>query len=458
MANDIYLVNHLEYPDSPSEIEKGDILLLANGAYLVYYAISRGYSDDVSRVSIEEWIEFKKPIFFSSTAITQVVTRVDDKTILAQIKEKIDASVQESSLYISDITVKDFMSLKNGTIKFSKGINILIGENGSGKSQLLKLLYSVIESSNDILLEKEESSLGKLRIIAKSLTDIFKTKRLGNLVNIAKESSRVNVNLNSLSIFYHFDKNTVQDINLGQKEDVKYISKKSVFIPAKEVLSFFEGFRILYEQKHLAFDKTYYNLCKALEAPLSRRHKLQEITDRLENILGGKIEIINGSFYLVTLDDVKYEISLIAEGLRKVGMLAYLLNNESLDSNSILFWDEPEANMHPKLIDDIVSFLVMLSNRGMQIFISTHSPYIIESFNNHLKKYKIKDMDIDDEEIEKIEAFDPKNLSAYLLENGKIDSIVDEEYGLLDDRLLNNFNDINILYNKMRDIEWNNNG
>ena len=112
--------------------------------------------------------------------------------------------------------------------------------------------------------------------------------------------------------------------------------------------------------------------------------------------------------------------------------------------------------MHPKLIRDIVKFLVLLANRGMQIFISTHSPYVIESFNNHLKKDKIKKMKIDDIEIQNLEALSPKNISAYFLSKENISNILDSKLGLIDDKLLNSFNDINILYDKMRDIEWEN--
>ncbi len=363
---------------------------------------------------------------------------------------------EKNDFFISDIDIYNFMSLKNGNIKFSSGINLFIGENGSGKSQILKLLYSILDSNNEICLEEEESNYEKQRILAKSLIDIFRVKQLGNLVNKYEKESKIKVNLNSYQLSFKFDSTTKKEISeyldSAQKD---FISKKSIFLPAKEVLSFFKGFRVLYEQKYLVFDKTYYNLCKALEEPLSKNNKQQSIIDKLENILEGKIEIIDGSFYL-TSNDKKLEINLVAEGLRKIGMLAYLLSNESLDNQSILFWDEPEANIHPKLIDNIVSFLVMLSNKGMQIFISTHSPYIIESFNNHLKKDKIKNMNIEDEEIKLLEALNPKNMKAYLLEEKNITNILDNELGLLDDKFLHNFNQINMLYDKMRDIEWDN--
>lgn len=96
----------------------------------------------------------------------------------------------------------------------------------------------------------------------------------------------------------------------------------------------------------------------------------------------------------------------------------------------------------------------MLANSGMQIFIATHSPYIIESFNNHLKRDKIKGIPIDDKEIKSIEPLDYKKTTAYLLDNSDYISLINEDYGLIDDKLLQEFNELNILYDKMRDIEW----
>jgi len=446
-----------KYSDIVNSIEKDDILLLADGSYIRYFGVLNKNENDGRIVHVSKWNPFKKPLFFSAKgSYIRTIVRINNKSFLAEVKNQIEIEKIKKDFYISNLTTYDFMSLKNGSIKFTKGINLFIGENGSGKSQILKLLYASIESNNEIVLENEESEYEKRRIIAKNLSDIFKTTQLGNLVNKDKKESKVRVDLNAYKISYKFRSGTKKEVE-KYLEDFKqeFIAKKSIFIPAKEVLSFFKGFRIMYEKKYLEFDKTYYNLCKALEEPLAKEKKLEDIVEKLEIILDGKIEIIDGSFYLIT-NDRKYEISLIAEGLRKIGMLSYLLSNESLDSQSILFWDEPESNMHPKLIDDIVSLLVILSNKGIQVFISTHSPYVIESFNNHLKKYKVKDMNIEDKDIKNIEPLNPKNLRAYLLKQDDNDNIM-SDMGLIDDKLLHDFNDINKLYEKMRDIEWDSN-
>lgn len=66
----------------------------------------------------------------------------------------------------------------------------------------------------------------------------------------------------------------------------------------------------------------------------------------------------------------------MAEGNRKLGMLAYLLKTGELTKSSSLFWDEPEANLNPKLLKALAAILVELSSI-MQITIATHSLFLL---------------------------------------------------------------------------------
>ncbi|WP_337506674.1 hypothetical protein [Megasphaera sp.] len=39
-----------------------------------------------------------------------------------------------------------------------------------------------------------------------------------------------------------------------------------------------------------------------------------------------------------------------AEGFKKIGILWQLLMNETITENTILLWDEPEANLNPEFL------------------------------------------------------------------------------------------------------------
>jgi len=77
---------------------------------------------------------------------------------------------------------------------------------------------------------------------------------------------------------------------------------------------------------------------------------------------------------------------LLADGYRKFGMLWYLLRNGSISKNSVLFWDEPETSLNPKLIRELVNILQQLAAIGVQIFIATHD-YLLSYELSLLNQY-----------------------------------------------------------------------
>ena len=57
-------------------------------------------------------------------------------------------------------------------------------------------------------------------------------------------------------------------------------------------------------------------------------------------------------------------MGLVSEGYRKLATILYLISSGSLNKNSILFWDEPETNMNPKMAKSIVEAIVELAKNG----------------------------------------------------------------------------------------------
>ena len=75
------------------------------------------------------------------------------------------------------------------------------------------------------------------------------------------------------------------------------------------------------------------------------------------------------------------EMPLVAEGLRKLAMVARLISTGSLLDKGYLFWDEPEANLNPKLIKVIAALLMDLSEHGIQIIVATHSLFLLRELD-----------------------------------------------------------------------------
>ena len=95
-----------------------------------------------------------------------------------------------------------------------------------------------------------------------------------------------------------------------------------------------------------------------------------------------------------------------------------------------------------------------------QIIVSTHSPYILSSFNNLFEAGRLNilkpDRAKDIAEIVPVAAqIKPGLLTAYSINNGKKENLIDEETNLIIETVLDNVsNDIAIEFGKLLDIEF----
>lgn len=67
--------------------------------------------------------------------------------------------------------------------------------------------------------------------------------------------------------------------------------------------------------------------------------------------------------------------------MKKIGILDILLNNSYLDTNSIIFLDEPEAALLPTTISRLLEMIAILSTQGIQFFLATHSSGVFKKLH-----------------------------------------------------------------------------
>jgi energy-coupling factor transporter ATP-binding protein EcfA2 len=285
---------------------------------------------------------------------------------------------------LTRLTVHRFTAFEDATFELGRWVNILIGENGTGKSHILKLLYALSESvrrhAQRDTLDVTGSQVGDLdAIVTEMLFGVFRPDALGRLVRRGQGRRSAKVVLDFEEGSLEVKLTSLGKVTTRLAGDFSALGR-SIFLPPREVLTLFPGFVSAYTKRELEFDRTYYDLCIALDAkPLrgARDAKRQALLAPIEQALGGRVVLENGRFY-VDLPDGKMEAHLVAEGLRKLAMLAYLIVNGSLMNNAFLFWDEPEANMNPKLSQSLKDGVIGLAAEGVQAFLATHD-YVLTS-------------------------------------------------------------------------------
>ncbi|KHD08947.1 hypothetical protein PN36_10025 [Candidatus Thiomargarita nelsonii] len=158
-----------------------------------------------------------------------------------------------------------------------------------------------------------------------------------------------------------------------------------IFLPTKEVLSLYPGFVKLYEDRELSIDETYSDLCRALNGLLLKGQKAKNIAvfiKPLETIINGQLRLKNGRFYLKPTGKKEIEISLVAEGLRKIATLAYLAANGTLRQQNLLFWDEPDADLNAKILSQLAQYLIKLVEKSeIQIILTTHNFFLMKEMS-----------------------------------------------------------------------------
>lgn len=281
---------------------------------------------------------------------------------------------------VKEISLKKFTAFHDSEMRFAKGINLICGENGVGKTHLMKAIYSIsaaLQKSDEFNAKKLEEDL------AEKFVGVFRPDQLGRLVKRKVGKGKAEISIawqtdTSLAMTFTTSNSKKVDVELNRPMDEWPIA---VFIPAKEIISATENFAGLYEEYHIAFEETYYDLNKQLLLPLKRGPLPQAqkgLLTTLEEALSGKIIQENNKFYLKQPNLGKLEMGLLAEGYRKIATIVQLIANGTIQENTILFWDEPEANINPKMLPVLSKLFIQLARMGVQLFISTHSYFMMK--------------------------------------------------------------------------------
>ena len=268
---------------------------------------------------------------------------------------------------VTRLELRGFTVFDQADFPFSPGINVLIGENATGKSHLLKVMYAALRST----LEEPGTMADAAREVAARLVGILSPAdgALGHLVRSGAPG--VDVMLTAEQGELKFTISAQGDLRVPL-----YRLKKasSLFLPSREFLAAFEKFIAAYDDRELSFDETYRDLSGALARGMPKERTkaaADALVSRLPFLPVGKIRLESGRFY-VDIGDGEREAHLVAEGWRKIATLSYLVANASIKKGTVLFWDEPETGLNPRLVIDLVVAIRQLAAAGVQIFMATH--------------------------------------------------------------------------------------
>ena len=267
------------------------------------------------------------------------------------------------------LTLRNFTAFAEAELNFVPGINVYTGVNGCGKTHILKLMYALQKHQT---LSEDPSKREALDV---TLMSVFKPDSLGRLVRRQQGVQACGVTARFNNKPLEFQLNTRS--KLVDVETVWTSLTRPIFIPAKDILGHSVRFLEAYELGGwLDFDVTYRDLL-VHSAPDLQRGPIPPEQKRLLSSLGramtGTVTRNRmGRFYLKNRSG-NIEFPLLAEGWRKLGLLWTLIRNGSLTAGSVLYWDEPEANLNPGMFPMVAEILAKLASTGIQIHVASHA-------------------------------------------------------------------------------------
>lgn len=335
---------------------------------------------------------------------------------------------------IAGLEIQNFTAFGKLEISLSPRVNVIIGSNGTGKTHLLKAIYSLAiagRSSSDAGRSKKEleADLSKklLRLFSPEENKLRTLRASGStgparLCLKRSDDARVAISFTSNS----------RGARIERAAAPEGSEARPVFIPTKEVLSLVRGMRHSEHDRatvEMIFDDTYIDLAELLVHPgfedeassLAEDPRLSSIVRELVGLVGGRYRWTSGGAFrfepgnyqektdparskskaaqayqdstvtrFVPKGGQSLSSSMTAEGYRKIGVLHRLLCNGSINpaTNGVLLWDEPEANLNPKLMKKLVQVLLELSRNGQQIVLATHDYVLLKWFDLLMDKGK----------------------------------------------------------------------
>jgi AAA15 family ATPase/GTPase len=415
-------------------------------------------------------------------------------------------------IVISNLAGIDYIEMELGEI------NIIIGPQATGKSICAKSLYFFKSLFRDLLnyldedFEKREFDNAAI----KKFNEYFPPQFLGlndfkleysindNFISIYKQNGKTKLAYSSQYIkqlnFLRTEKKRLVGKNKNQEEDIESyrirsncrenilqnlavnIDKKSsysqYFLPAgrsffallqRNIFSFLSSSRAV-DPFLIEFGALYerikdFPFMVSSERQKSKDRKIFDEIQRLSrDIVHGTYNNDNGKDFLITEDGRKIGLSNASSGQQETLPLALILSKIPFLYNSrfgsTIYIEEPEAHIFPDSQKKIVEFIAYIFNKSqypLQFVITTHSPYILSSFNNLLYATSVFEETGNAKKINSIIPRDywlnSRSTKAYFISDGVCSSILSDDSKLIDSAPLDYVsNEVGRVFDQLIDI------
>ena len=272
----------------------------------------------------------------------------------------------EKILSISNLAkyFKDNKILCDISLDVFKGDVIsVIGPSGSGKSTFLRCINGLDEATKGKIMFRDylvgEYYLYYIEEIIDTRKQFFKAKK-EVLINKALKKDEKIQSLKSLKKEYKIKVNELKNKINAIKNNIKTAKKLDLALYRSKVNMVFQQFNLFNNYNVL-------DNCIIPQVKILKRKKEEARAIAIKNL-----ELVGMK------DRVNYKISEISGGQKQRVAIARAL---SMDPEIILF-DEPTSALDPEMVDEVLSVMKTLADKGMTMIVVTHEMNFAKNVSN----------------------------------------------------------------------------
>lgn len=403
------------------------------------------------------------------------------------------------------LIIRHFAGLQDLTLELGR-ITIFIGPQASGKSVCAKCLYwfksflpELLEAarSGDDKRTFDSNFIGRFKEYFPGLWRISKGMLLRYELNdcfIQLDTAQGKLKLTYSELFREVAKINRQEAlgaySAGYRSN-SYLWESLRLVAANDALSDEVGNAMNVAQSFILAGRSFFSALKGAtltflaQSPvtdpflreflalyeLARRHYLnndlsrhKELNRLTQHIIKGSIKVEGNDDIIISADGRRSTLAYASSGQQEAFALLLILldsvfekEHESTHDGSrdphTLYIEEPEAHLFSESQRAMAQLMAsVLNNRpeSLQLVITTHSPYLLASFNNLVYAHQLAETLRDQPAaLKKLSQLVPQSqhlplvdFRVYGFENGSVRSLIDHETGLLSADLLDSASDV----------------
>ena len=272
-------------------------------------------------------------------------------------------------MVVNLLFIDNFKAFNNFEITFNKNLSVIIGENGTGKTTILEVIFNMLSGNASYFDVDEKFTMAKLEFDINTEHYILEYKTSHQILLNNNEITSENIK-NKFSVIYLPTESTFKDKKLDGIKSLEEIGY-NIILDSESMSNRLKQFLLNQYFKDLS------DIQKGIQKEAGRIEKFKKLYN--DFFIDKEFIEINPDTFEPIFKDKQSNKYLTVKDLSAGEKQIFFRGGsllENVGDDSIVLIDEPEVSLHPEWQQRILDFYKNINANSQYIF-STHSPHIV---------------------------------------------------------------------------------